>query len=553
MTLASHPPADPGSRPAGGAPLAYGVAGVLLLVPAAAELLSVIGFAAGRPIGASHLALALGVAAAATLALGALDGAPLRRTCAALGLGAAVLGVSALVAASCWDFSYDGQAYHQSAISLLARGWNPLAGPLTPEDTVHRLWIEHYLRGPELGAAVTYAATGSLEVGKAFGFGLLAATALLVATALRRAGASPLLAMAGGTLAAANPIALSQLATFYVDGQLALLFTCAVALAFLALRTPLRSAWPLLATALGLLAQVKFTGIVYAVLLLLGMAVVACRAARPPGAPWRVLALGVAVGAATLLVGSQPLLTNTRDHRHPFFPLAGAGAVDIVSGQAPRFPARGTLARFVVSTFSESSAGREAPVPKWPFVVRPRELDAMAEADVRVAGFGPLFALALVLCALGAGYHEVARRRRPSPASSGLLVAAWVLATAAVNPAAWWARYVPQVWLATLIAAVALSASVRGPARWLGVAALVVLGADAALVGASVAQRQVETQAAAVAQLHDLARAGPEVVMERGDMESLQARLETAGLRASYRARCERAMPLVGASTWTCR
>jgi hypothetical protein len=578
--MARTPPAAPESHLADDAPLAYGVAGFLLLVPAASVLVAAVGFAAGRPIGASHLAMAVGLAAGASLALGALDGVPVRRTLAALALGAAALGAAAMLAAGCWDFSYDGQAYHQSAVSLLARGWNPLAGPLASEVTVHRLWIEHYLRGPELAAAVAYAATGSLEAGKAPGFTLLVAAALLAGTALRRAGAAPAVAAVGAALAAANPVALTQLLTFYVDGQLALLFTCAVALASLALMTPPaagdelppcvrlrrsadtarsdrgesaslprrrppRSAWPLLAAALALLAQVKFTGVVYAGLLFVAIAAAALGLPRAAGARWRVLALAAAVAAATLAVSWQPLVTNAREHRHPFFPLAGPGARDVVSGQAPRFSAGGRLARFFEATFAESSAGREAPVSKWPFVVRARELEAMAEADVRVGGFGPLFALALVLCAAGAAWYLATGGGRRS---SGLLVAAAVIATAAVNPAAWWARYVPQLWLAALVAALSLAAAARPAARWLGAAALVVLAADATLVAGSVARAQVRTQAAAAAQLRELARAGPEIEIERGEMESLQPRFAAAGLRATYRAPCARAVPVIGAA-----
>ncbi len=591
-----------------GAPLAYLVGGSLLLAPCCAVLVAALGFAAGLPIGRFHLAAALGLTAVVALALGALDRTSPRRVLAALALGGAVLAGAALLAAACWDLSYDGQAYHQSGVSLLARGWNPLAGALPREATVHRLWLEHYLRGPELAAAVAVAATGSLEGGKVFAIALVAAAALLTGTALRLAGARPATAAAGAALAAANPVVLGQLATYYVDGQLALFFTCAVALASLALRSgPAReppdrserarreqrearrpsiaggyvreeqrrdatridrrgdgrgfpprpsrlgSAWPLLTAALALLAQVKFTGTVYAALLVAGLGAVALRAGpRARGAPWKVAAVGAAVLAATVAVGWQPLATNARDHGHPFFPLAGAHAIDVVSGQAPRFGARGPVGRFLLSTFSESSAGRDAaPVPKWPFVVRGGELEAMAVADVRVGGFGPLFALALVLCVAGVAWRALAAGAR-GPASPGLLIAAAVLATAAVNPAAWWARYVPQVWLAVVLAALALAAVPQAAARWLGVAALVTLGADAALVGASVAREQLRTQGAAVAQLRELARRGPVVEVEEGDMESLAARLATAGLRVRYRARCESSELLVGAYARAC-
>ena len=532
---------SPGAPIQGGG-RSYAVGAFLLLVPLLAPLLAALGFVAGVPIGPLHLPLAVALAALATVTLAVAEGLPRRDGLLAAGIGVACLAAALVAGHALLDFSYDGQAYHQSAIRQLAAGWNPVARDLTPDETTHGLWLNHYVRAVELASAAVTASSGSLEAGKGLGMTLAVAATLLGAFALRGAGAGRGPALATAAVASANPIVLSQLATFYVDGQLALVFACALALAWSALRGYARTAPLLLGAALALLANVKFTGTAYAGLLLAGYVVAASwsrvRWRRPVA--WAPVAVAV---TATIAAGWQPLFTNAARHGHPFHPVAGPSRVDGQSGQTPYFRHRDPWRRLVESTFSESNAARAAPSPKLPFVVRPGELAAMGHPDVRIGGFGPLFGLALVLAALGlAGIPWSGGGRN---VRAGLLVAAGVLATALLNPGVWWARFAPQLWIAAALASFALAAS-RRVTRWLGVAALVVLGADAVVVAASVARHQVGTHLAAARQARDLSRRQAEITLPRGEMESLDLRLARAGLHARYVPGCSPARPLVG-------
>jgi len=526
----------------------YLVAAFLLLVPLLAPLLAALGFAAGVPVGPLHFPLAVAVAALATVTLAGAEGLPRRDGLLAVGIGVACLAAALGAGHMLLDFSYDGQAYHQSAIRQLATGWNPVARDLTPDETTHGLWLNHYVRAVELASATVMASSGSLEAGKGLGMTLAVAATLLGAFALRRAGASRRPALAAAAVASANPIVLSQLPTFYVDGQLALVFLCALALAWSALRGYARTVPLLLGVALALLANVKFTGTVYAVLLLAGYVVAAAwngvRWRRP--AAWATVAVAV---TATIAIGWQPLFINAARHGHPFYPVAGVSRVDGQSGQTPYFRHRDPWRRLVESTVSESNAARAVPSPKLPFVVRPGELAAMGHPDVRIGGFGPLFALAVLLGAIGLAALPWSGGGRS--ARAGLLVAAGVLATALVNPGVWWARFVPQLWIAAALASTALAAS-RNAARWLGVAALFMLGADALVVANSVARHQVETHVAAAQQARDLARRHAEITLPRGEMESLDLRLARAGLHARYVPGCSPAHPLVGTYALYC-
>ncbi|MFN7133937.1 MAG: hypothetical protein ACK4N5_17810, partial [Myxococcales bacterium] len=282
------------------------IGGALVLTLGFVELLAVAGFAAGAPISWWQLPAAVLLAGGwQALAARKLGAAPRTLVTSVASFLAVLLG-GVLVAGLVFDLSYDGQTYHQAAIVALGQGWNALGPPLTDADTAHSGWLNVYAKGPWLVASSIRAVTGRMQQAKAANLWLVAAALLLVLAAV-----APLFRQRRGAwglalLAALNPVTLVQALTFYVDGQLASLLTILLALAALSLRTPARATLPVVAAALIALANIKFTGLVYAVLFG-GAVVLAPVAAKGMGAllegrralPW--VAGGVAAGA--LLVG----------------------------------------------------------------------------------------------------------------------------------------------------------------------------------------------------------------------------------------------------------
>ena len=79
----------------------------------------------------------------------------------------------------------------------------------------------------------------------------------------------------------------------------------------------------------------------------------------------------------------------------------------------------------------------------------------MGAPDPRVGGFGPLFALELVLL-LGLAPWIVKRRKQPGEAIDyPIFMATGIAVACAVFPEPWWARYVSLLWTAPLLVAVA--------------------------------------------------------------------------------------------------
>jgi hypothetical protein len=413
--------------------------------------------------------------------------------------------VALLAAALVRDFSYDGQRYHQQAVQALAGGWNPLRD--APVQGGNALWINGYAKGPWTWSAAWLDATGSIELGKSLHLWLAGSAGLLAYGALRRLSAvPPAAALALALLAAANPVLLYQWPTHMNDSLIgSLLLVLASQAVRLALSPPTAGdrpmAWLTAGLALALLPTVKASGLAYALL--------ACAAAWATALAWRRAGLARAVVKlaafslvpAVLLLGWNPYVTNTVRHGHPFYPLGGAGEVDIITGNSPTgLQAENRLTQWLGSVFSEShsdlgATDKPALRPKWPGVVSGEELALfVSKTDMRIGGFGPWFSLGLVL-ALGSAAVAIAAvvRARGGTLRGGLAPSAAlpvvIVALTLAFPEPWWARYVPQMHLLPLVLLTAVLAAPYG-GRWgrgLAWVGLAVLAANSLAVGATFA------------------------------------------------------------------
>ncbi|MFO7172029.1 MAG: hypothetical protein DIU70_003540 [Bacillota bacterium] len=385
--------------------------------------------------------------AALTVALAGAGGWALRRQ----GIPVrwpAVAGACALVAgavvlsARVYDISYDGQGYHMLAIHALREGWNPLYEPRYPWS----LWVTHYPKASWLTGLYFWTFHPAIDAGKATNLIAIVASGAAAHAALTRATGNrgPILALAAMGLAA-NPVSMAQVFTFYNDGLLgSLLLTFAGFLAYHGVAGDRLSAAGA-ALALILLVNTKFTAVVYGALLsaaFLGYLALWRRERLVSGLLW----LGAAGLVGVLAFGYNPYVTNTLEKGHPFYPLAGPGKVDIVTGNLPQdFLDKGRWERFYLSlTGKPGNPIQPAPSERreafWK--VHPGEFRQLS-VDTRVGGFGPFMHwIALGSLALGAAVLAWDRRR----GLAGLAIAGVIAVTVFINPEAWWARYVPQFW-----------------------------------------------------------------------------------------------------------
>jgi len=434
----------------------------------------------------------------------------------ATGALAACVAAALAFGAAFYDVSWDGQVYHQQAVLALAEGWNPFwHAPLPVELRPDNLWINHYPKAAWIAHAILYRATGSLEAAKGLQLLPLAAAALLVFAALRSNGLRARTAGVVAALVAGNPVALAQVFSFYSDGMGASLTTAALALCWHWRRRP--DPWLVVALAADIVVfiNLKFTGLVYGGLLFAGLLIWAWLPVRAHrGAArrtfWRyALAIAGAFALGTLLLGFDPYLTNLLRKGHPFYPLMGRGAVDIINIQlAPEFHTLSRPVRFLIGLYARAEEHNVAPALKWPFWVGVGELHALAYPDLRIGGFGPLFGLVvLVAAAISLGR----RRLGVAVPARAWALAALLVGIAFCNPALWWARYVPHLWLlpAGLLALAVVSPRLGRPGSGAALILGTLLAIDVALVAGAASVAGVSATRAVGRQLDRLGQRGP--------------------------------------------
>lgn len=417
------------------------------------------------------------------------------------GIAAAAMLVTTLVLGSVgasgivYDTTWDGIAYHQEATDRLAHGWNPLHEHLD-EGASYDIWhshlppvgseaynvfLNHYPKFNWVFAASHYAAFDNIETGKSYTLILAAALALLVFAAMRRfLGIGRAWSAVIALLALANQVLITQLFSYYTDQLVYLGFALTCMAAWTVFATRQYRAWLLFALCAVLLVNAKFTGLLYFVLIC-GSLVLFVAVFRGLGLALRFCALSlVAFLIAAPVMGYDTYVQNTIEHGHPFWPLYGEGAVDIMSAEyPPDLRGMGKVSRFFTSVFSavdEPGLGAHSHL-RPPFVIDSlREVVNSQYSDTRLSGFGVWFSGILVaaLAALFCMGVQPGSRLARGPA---LFVVAALLATVFANPESWWARYVPQLWLLPVSTVALLCVLRTRPAHWVacGLAAAMVV------------------------------------------------------------------------------
>jgi hypothetical protein len=397
-----------------------------------------------------------------------------------MGIVGAFLLLGIVVALHFFDASVDGRWYHQSAVISLSDGWNPISNA-DPGIVSGIRFVRSYPKAFWIAAASLHELVGSVEVGKSLHVLPLGAAFFLTVSLLVRLNFRIWLAVAGAGLAAANPIWILESLSFYVDGQIASLLLVAVATGlWIVCFGNNRIAAASLGLCLILLVNLKFTGLFYAGLVLLGLGGALLVQRR-----WLELRRMIAVNAIVLalavgVVGFNPYVQNLLDFGNPFYPVYGTGSVDFITGNTPA-NLRGApqLVQLSYGIFGkpanpiESNAELAVPFSLSNLSIR----FPYTGPGARTAGFGPLFSGALVLSLAGLAWLGLRERRRAARLLVGFTVL-FLAATVVAHPEGWWARYTPQLWLIPIVVILGAWAMSSQRAKWMGVVIGVVVAAN---------------------------------------------------------------------------
>ncbi len=414
----------------------------------------------------------------------------------------------ALIESALYDVSWDGQAYHAEAIEQLANGWNPFRGAL-PAGLAWPIYLKFWSKGPWVCAAALYRLTGSFEAGKAFHLMLMLSSWLFAWAAFTEfPGITRRWALIGSVLMAMNPVSLSQIHTFYVDGLLASLLATAISVMILIGRRPDRMLMAVLASVIVVTINVKLNGAIYIGILAGGYwlwyAIHQRRRRAELGAA--LLAGGIGGGA---FVGFNPYMTefvrrlSTDGHR---FLLSDWMSLLSIARESPEnFSGMNRVEKWLVALFSRSDVlpGLGPTQLKMPFAFSGAEIHAFAAPDVRAGGFGPLFGGAMLLAAVLL-VLLVVRYRSALLTNSPFVLTALTAVSILPNQEMWWARLAPQSWLLPVLLLLAGHRLIRDRTRWLLVALSATLSLNVAIqyipnaLAAYAAHREVASQLSAL-------------------------------------------------------
>lgn len=439
------------------------------------SMFSAVGFVAGIPL--TGVTMWISVICTAIYGLMATQfyfKQDLWRKFAQLCMGALLLFVSFMyISGLFYDISYDGQVYHQEAVSQLVNHWNPVQDYITKDRSKSAVLLNHYAKGPWLYEAALYTITGQIEQSKVFNFLLIIISFLLALSGLKSwDGLSTRQSIFFSLLLALNPVSIYQAFSFYIDGQLASLLLCLVALSYRLVTFHDKVILGSFIMTIALTINIKFTGVVYAVACigLVGGWLWLFRNKQLYGNFIKSSLIGLFIGIC--VIGYNPYVTNTVYYGHPFYPLYGAKdqTMDIMTSNSPQgFMQMNSMEKLYVSIFSVSANQFDSAGPniKTPFTLKLGELKPFIYgADIRIGGFGPWFSgilvIVLLILILMVIFSTLENRY-----GIGLFIS--IMLSVLINPEAWWARYVPQFWLAPIIIAVVASSDAKKIIRYLGI------------------------------------------------------------------------------------
>ena len=461
---------------------------------------------------------------------------------APLALVLVLLGLALLLSAFYYDLSWDGQSYHQAGILAIARGWNPLADPMHTFPSVFKLWVRHYAKGPWYMAAAIYSTTGHIELGKCIDWLALAAMFFAVLAAGLDGGLRRSRAIGIAAIVAINPVVISELTTYLVDGIMISFLVVTAASVISGLRRPNMAAMVAGFAAVIVTTNAKFTGLVF-LCFVFAAAGLWCLC-RQRG---RLLPLTGLAGAAILLGacvwGFNPYVTNTQHMQQPFYPVLGSakypsltqqGREGIELYETPKnMMGRSRLVRFGYTIFGRPGNQPYQKGPNaslmWPFTARRGDLYAYKYHETRVAGFGPLFSGCLLL-SMALGVWLLIPK---SPLRWALLlISGTIVVSLLISVHLWWPRYGPQLWLLPIVPMVLAFGAERSRlqvgASW---ALLVLLLVNASIVAAVRFHWETTASLTLRGQLRELRESGKEYEFYTGAFDdATKVRLAEAGV-----------------------
>lgn len=361
-----------------------------------------------------------------------------------------------------FDGSYDGFTYQQPAVRRIAEGMNPIYDGYVNLGRPPDHWSDQITYFPKaiwyFSAAVT-AAFGDIQIGKAYNLLLIFAALFFVLDTTKK---EHILIRALWAIACLNPVALTQVHHYLMDGALSSLSTISIFYAYLFFNSKPISRFQHLfcIVSISMLFCVKTSGFGYGGIVMffivLNAFVKKYREKSIPSDTARFFAafktafrtglkLGIPVALLVFVWGFAPYATNIIDGKHIFHHLMGSERSGWVQTDAENradavYPNAGNrFTRLLYSLASHTVVTMTPAVIKYPFDAPLSDWKAFSESThILAAGLGPLFFLFLLLSI-------------PVPLIFRLRGNGWLLllllTLVFIQPYPWAMRFAPFLWI----------------------------------------------------------------------------------------------------------
>ena len=397
----------------------------------------------------------------------------------------AILFGSIFVASKIYDSSYDGNSYHKGAIGMMAHGWNPIYETAENySDSIFHIrgakiftWIDHYQNLSWIFGSTVYRVFGNIETAKSLNYLLISGTLLILMNYFRRFKFKNSQSIILAFITVFSPVVLSQFFSFYIDGNLAITFYLYIATVSLItfelvkLKTISGDLLFNFFFSICILANLKLTGILLIAAGILPLAgyltILFIQKKIKVFDYWKLFGTTLfSILFAILVIGGTSYVKNTFTMRNPFYPLLGDNRSDIITTMQPaELMGKNQIEKLLISVFSKSDNVQlyswKALEYKLPLTWSNEEIDNLNITDTRIGGFGIFysFIFIMILITIISYLINVYKTKKESGTDAALYkiiiscILVSILIYLVLPTENWWARYAPNIYLLTPLAA----------------------------------------------------------------------------------------------------
>lgn len=396
--------------------------------------------------------------------------------------------VSVALAGKFYDLTYDGQGYHQDTIVYLSQGWNPVYELLTPESTSglpRWKWLNSYPKGSEELSAVIYRTTGKIEQAKAINFVILfMAFGFVLSLLLRIRIFNKWISFLLAILFVWNPVYITQMFSFYIDGQLYLVLLSIIAILCTIYITHKNYLLVPLTLLISLAWSLKLTGVIYSVFIMGSFSVLFWYSEKILFF-FKKIQVGLLASILTIfIIGFNPYFTNLIRFHNPFY--LPTEKSELVKVNIPEnYLEMNPLQRLIISVFSRSDnikgVGTTAQL-KIPFTYDEAEVSEFTNPDNNVGGFGPLFSGIFLFSVLAIIFTVFNPRFSSKQKQIYYFLLITVFISGIIIPPSSYARYIPLFWAFPVIACLYSLSGKKFTSVTIGVLLLILITANNVLI-----------------------------------------------------------------------